>query len=367
MSAAERLARRGRLARELGDRLALARAVGPRHAWRWRRANAELARTARTRRAAVYREIWGEAAALVGARIDELTPHLWAIERDGRRTRVRHQTTALDDVLAIELSLEKLVVHRLLTEAGLPVPRHREFTLKRLDDASAFLFAAGGPCVVKPVATEAGWGVTAGIQTEEELVRAAVRAARFGPQVLIEQQVPGSVYRLLVLDGEVIDAVHRHPPRLVGDGRSSINRLVERENSRRTAAGGRAGLSPLRLDLDALLTLRRVGLAPRSVPQAGQTFGVKTVSQQNRNEDNETVRSPIASGLLAEAATAATAIGLRLAGVDVIAPDLARPLVETGGVVLEVNGEPGLHHHYQVADPEGATRVAVPILERTLA
>jgi D-alanine-D-alanine ligase-like ATP-grasp enzyme len=35
-------------------------------------------------------------------------------------------------------------------------------------------------------------------------------------------------------------------------------------------------------------------------------------------------------------------------------------------VVLEVNGAPGLSHHYHVADRAQATRVAVPILEKLL-
>jgi len=70
--------------------------------------------------------------------------------------------------------------------------------------------------------------------------------------------------------------------------------------------------------------------------------------------------------LAAEAAAAARVVGLRLAGVDVIAPTLDRSLAESGGVVLEVNCTPGLHHHYLVADREGATRVAVPILRALL-
>jgi D-alanine-D-alanine ligase-like ATP-grasp enzyme len=59
-------------------------------------------------------------------------------------------------------------------------------------------------------------------------------------------------------------------------------------------------------------------------------------------------------------------VGLRLAGVDVITPDASRPLEEAGGVVAEVNGTPGIHHHYHVADRANATPVAVPILERAL-
>ena len=67
-----------------------------------------------------------------------------------------------------------------------------------------------------------------------------------------------------------------------------------------------------------------------------------------------------------EVARTAEVVGLRVAGVDLIAPALDRSLAESGGVVLEVNGEPGLHHHYHVADPRQATPVAVPLLERAL-
>lgn len=64
--------------------------------------------------------------------------------------------------------------------------------------------------------------------------------------------------------------------------------------------------------------------------------------------------------------TAVDAVRLRLAGVDVVTNDLSRSLKDSGGVILEVNHDPSPHLHYHVADPGGATRVAVPILDRLL-
>jgi cyanophycin synthetase len=94
---------------------------------------------------------------------------------------------------------------------------------------------------------------------------------------------------------------------------------------------------------------------------------VKAVTNQNRIEDNETVPlDELAPRLVAEGASAAAAVGLRLAGVDVVTPDLGRPLAEAGGRVIEVNGMPGLNHHYNVADPARAVPVAVPILATLL-
>jgi cyanophycin synthetase len=59
-------------------------------------------------------------------------------------------------------------------------------------------------------------------------------------------------------------------------------------------------------------------------------------------------------------------VGLRLAGVDLVAPDLTRPLAPGFGAIVEVNGTPGLHYHYHVADTERASRVALPVLEKLL-
>jgi glutathione synthase/RimK-type ligase-like ATP-grasp enzyme len=67
-----------------------------------------------------------------------------------------------------------------------------------------------------------------------------------------------------------------------------------------------------------------------------------------------------------EARRSVEAIGLRLAGVDVIAESITTSLAASGGVLLEVNGGPGLHHHYLVSDPNGATDVCTPILGRAL-
>jgi len=356
-----------RLGREAAVRVELVRALGPRQAWRRARLDRRRGRVGRIHRTRVYRRIWGEAAATAGAEVVELTPEILELRRGLECTRVRHQTVALDDGLSIELSLDKSLVHRLLADASLPVPPHAEFSAGEPAAAEAFLTREGGPCVVKPAAGGgAGWGVSTEVRKAADLRRAIARASRYGGRLLIERQVEGMVYRVLVLDGEMLDVVRRHPPGVIGDGRSSIAALVAEENRRRLAAAGDAGLSPLHLDLDALITLDLAALTPRSVPARGEAVVVKRVTQQNRNEENETVREPVSPALREEVARTAEVVGLRVAGVDLIAPGLDRPLAESGGVVLEVNGEPGLHHHYHVADPGRATPVAVPLLERAL-
>jgi hypothetical protein len=318
-------------------------------------------------RNAVYAEIWREAAARVGADVRDLGSGFLEIGRDGAAAKVWQQFVPLDDPITLRLALDKPVVHGLLTEASVPVPEHVEWSFSDPAPALAFMARAGGPTVVKAASgTGGGEGTTAGVDTPARLMRARLQAGRFDGRLLIEHQVPGAVHRLLFLDGELIDVIRHVPPRLTGDGRSTVEQLIDAENERRLSAAGAAGLSLMGIGLDTVFTLERQGLRLASVVPDGVTIAVQTVTNDNRIEDTETVSEPLDPQLVDAARRAAAAVGLRLAGVDVIAPDVSQPLERTGGVVAEVNGTPGIHHHYHVADAAKATPVAVPILERVL-
>jgi len=361
----ERCTRGSRRRRRLAARADLVRFAGPGYFLRRLRDRRRFAELGEEARNSLYERIWGEAAASVGATVERLAPGTLELTRGGNRTRVRQQAVELDGPEALRVALDKTEAHRLLAAAGVTTPDNVEFSYG--DWPPALTFLAGGPCVIKPAAgTGGGHGTTAGIATPEELRRACLHAAQRTDRLLVERQAPGAVYRLLLLDGELLDVVRSDPARLIGDGRSTVARLIRAENARRVDAGGALGLGRLGIDLDLALTLGRQGLELSSVPAAGQEVAVRTITNDNGAERCETYAGPLAGQLVAEARAAADAVGLRLAGVDAITPDPARPLAEVGGAINEVNGTPGIHHHYLVADPERATRVAVPILERLL-
>jgi glutathione synthase/RimK-type ligase-like ATP-grasp enzyme len=359
----------GRPGCEVATRLDLLLAIGPAYAWRRLRDDAAYARLDQGGRNRVYRDIWLDAATEVGAELEELGWGWFEIRAsaNGARTRVNQQRVPLDDGVTLRLAEDRRLTQALVAEAGLPVPEQLVFDADDFTPALDFLERHAGLCVVKPGSgTGGGEATTAGVGTPAQLRRARIRAARLASQLVIERQVPGTVYRLLFLDGDLLDVVRRHPPRAEGDGECTIRELIVAENRRRLAAGGNRRIEQLSIDLDCLYALEGAGLTLRSIPAAGEVVAVKTATNQNRAEDNETVREGVAPELVAEARQAADAIGVRLAGIDLITSDPGRSLRESGGVVIEVNGNPGLHHHYQVARREQATRVAVPILRRLL-
>ncbi len=126
----------------------------------------------------VYATIWRGAANELGAEVIELGAGLLEIRKDGDWTRVRRQLTMLDDAVTLQLALQKPIVQNLLLAAGLPAPDNIEFDASDLAPALAFLTAGPIPCVVKPGNEGAGFGITTGIRTEADLMRARLRAAR---------------------------------------------------------------------------------------------------------------------------------------------------------------------------------------------
>jgi len=268
--------------------------------------------------------------------------------------------TSIDDPVTLAIAAHKPLVYRLLAREGLRTPRHLEFALDEVAKAVALIEKFGGEWVVKPAGASAGRGVTTGVTTQAGLLRAVALAAAFGPTVVIEEQVRGEVYRLLYLDGKLLDAVLQRSPVLIGDGTSSVRQLVRRENLRRLSAGSKAAQFLLSIDLDMRRTLAKQHLSLSSVPNKGALVKIKTVVNENSTRDTFSAAHQLCASIIADGAAAARAVGARLAGVDVLtsAPNL--PLARSGGVILEVNTTPGYHYHYYKQGGESA--VAVEIL-----
>lgn len=318
------------------------------------------------RRAQFYERLWEEAAAAAGGSLLRLDPPLLEIRLAGLVLRVRDNTTSLDDPVTVAIAEDKPLVYRLLTERGIPVPRYH---LCRSDDVAGawrFLKTMDGPCVVKPAKGSAGGtGITTGVRAWPQLLRAMVGAGAYCADALIEEQVEGDVYRLLYLDGELLDAVRRSPPTVLGDGSATIEKLIAAENERRGQIGIAASQSLITIDWDVRETLRAAGLSLRSVPPAGTVVRIKNVVNDNRREDNEAAVERLCPAVVAAGAEAAAAVGARLAGVDVITRDPGVPLAASGGVVIEINTTPGYYYHYLRND--GGLPVAAMILERLAA
>jgi glutathione synthase/RimK-type ligase-like ATP-grasp enzyme len=360
-AAVGRFSRVGRVGRVLGpevDKLRIGRAL-----LGLRRDEAAVGAWSPLVRRAVYLRIWGEAADVLGAVVEPLGPDFLMVRRGENRTVVRYHEVMLDSAVHLALALDKGIVQNLLTAAGLPVSPHTVIHADDVDAGIAFMVDARSPVVVKPLGASGGRGVTCGVDTAERFRRAVVWARRWDSHLIVERQAEGDEIRLLFLDGDLLGILRRRPTRLEGDGVSTISGLVAAENRRRGAADGALGTSAVGITLDSLFTLERQGFRLRSTPARGASIQMCSTTNQSGAADSEMLtRADVSPLLVVQAAKAVASVGLRLASVEIVTPDPSRSLCSSGGVVLEVNGTPGLHYHYLVRDPAHADRVAIPIL-----
>ncbi len=314
---------------------------------------------------AFHQRLWADTATELGAQWQPLGAGIGQITLGDKRTRVVDNVTAIDDPVTLRVAHDKPLTHRLLAERGIPVPMHATFSLDDLSPAVAFLKNNKDDCVVKPAnGTGGGRGITTGIRTESQLARAAAAAACYADDLMIEQQIAGDNYRLLYLDGQLLDAYVRRLPSVVGDGHGTIESLVRRLNEQREQAGTGISQSLLSIDMDMKRTLAKQGMSLSSIPDKGREVTLKTVVNENGGADNTTVTHLLCRSVIVAGAQAAAAVGIRFTGIDVITTDPTIPLTESGGVILEVNGTPNLYYHYHKAD--GVFPAATHLMRRLL-
>lgn len=278
-----------------------------------------------------------------------------------RQRRIYASMTDRIGYIANAVSSDKELAKTLLRAAGVPVPEGRP--VADADDACEAAREIGAPVVVKPRDGDYGLGVMLHLTTPEQVRAAYDRARKVSDDVLVERYVPGAVYRLLVIDGRLAAAVRRDPAQVVGDGRSTVARLVEQAN-----ADPRRGDLPTHplwkivLDDESTDALASQGYRLDSVPAAAARVLIHLKPHVMNGATDADVTDRVHPEVTACAARAARIIGLDVAGFDLVAGDIGRPLEEQGGVVLEVNAGPGIRPHMEPT--EGQPRpVAAAILE----
>ena len=261
----------------------------------------------------------------------------------GNRARVfRGSASDEDSLIGFGTAKTKNVAKWMFRELGIPTPRWEE--LAPGEDPERSQAVIGWPCVVKPVDSTGGEGVTSNIRTLAEL-KAAVALARqpADRHLLIEAHLPGADHRLMIVRGEMIAAVRRDPPMIVGDGRSSIRQLIDRFNQARTGRAEDTGfLSPVRVDERLRLRLLHHGISFETVLDDGVGFVVCTAANRAEGGSATSVTESVHPQVRLWAEQLAQTVGLSIAGIDYVTEDISKDPFEIGGGFIEINATPGL-------------------------
>ncbi|MCC6747548.1 MAG: hypothetical protein IT371_07825 [Deltaproteobacteria bacterium] len=292
------------------------------------------------------------------------------LEYRGAKRRVHGEWFDIDSYATGKLASDKPTCSRLMREAGLPVP---DFAAVEAGDVGGAIAACArwpGKVVLKPaVGTGGGQGVTAGIvHDDRRAIRAALwKASAYSRSVMVERFIEGENYRFLVCMGELLSVVRRVPASVVGDGSATLRELIDRESERRLAKLKRLPalehpmLNPIQVDASLL---KENGHSMSSVVEKGAR--VQCLRVCNRTPGGETfdITSEVHPEFQDVAVRAAEAVGINLAGLDVICTGVDRPLAASGAAINEINTTPGLTAHYEVTNTEAQKDVLAVLLRR---
>ena len=273
----------------------------------------------------------------------------------GRNQR-RIWTAETDRTSAIAegISRDKQLTKTLLAACGVAVPPGR--MASSADDAWAAAEDIGVPVVVKPYDGNHGRGVCLNLGTREQVLAAYPVAAAEGSGVIVEKYMTGNEHRLLVVGGRLAAAARGLPAWVTGDGRQTIRELIESQLNSDPLRGGTgwsdAPLNRVGIDSATRLDLASQGFEPDSVPGDG----VRVLVQRNGNVCFDCT-ALVHPDTARQAVLAARVVGLDIAGVDLVANDIAQPLAGQGGAIVEVNAGPGLSTHLR---PPGLPPKPVP-------
>ena len=278
--------------------------------------------------------------------------------------RIQATVTSETSSIGVELACDKEDTKYLLEQAEVEVPRgdiiRRESSL---EEACRYV---GYPLVIKPVDGNHGRGITVDIQNYEDALdafRQAKESSRSGA-IIIEKFITGEDYRLLVINNKLVAAAKRTPAHVIGDGKSTIQQLIDEVNKDpRRGYGHENVLTQITVNDLTMTIIKDSGYNLDSIISDGEKLILKDTANLSTGGTAEDVTDIVHPANVAMAERISKIIDLDICGIDVMTTDITKPLSETGGAVLEVNAGPGFRMH--LAPTTGLPRnVAAPVIDK---
>lgn len=276
--------------------------------------------------------------------------------------RIQATVTSETSSIGVELACDKEDTKYLLEQAEVEVPRGDIISRESsLEDACRYV---GYPLVIKPIDGNHGRGITVDIQNYEDAVVAFHAAKEVSRRVIVEKYITGEDYRLLVINNVLVAAAKRTPAHVIGDGKSTVQELVDKVNEDpRRGYGHENVLTMITINDLTKTIIKDAGYTVDSVIPEGEMLILKDTANLSTGGTAEDVTDIVHPANVSMAERISKIIDLDICGIDVMTSDITKPLSETGGAVLEVNAGPGFRMH--LAPTTGLPRnVAAPVVDK---
>lgn len=260
------------------------------------------------------------------------------------RKFIQATTTSSTSNISVDIAQDKFLTKKLLERALVRVPSGK--TIYSVEEGIDFLKTAQTAVAIKPLDGNQGRGITLNIKFEGEIAMAFAMASEHSSHVLIEEYLKGNDYRLVFVDNKLIAAAHRIPCHVKGDGKSSLQELINKENLNPLRGDSHEKpLTKIFINKESLRVLLSQELTLDSVPEKGKTVFLKETANLSTGGCAVDVTDEVHPDIKSMCERAARVTGLDICGIDFIAEDIAKPLAGQSAGLIEVNAGPGLRMH----------------------
>ena len=269
--------------------------------------------------------------------------------------RIQATITSQTKHISVEISCDKEDTHNLLSDLGLPVPK--QYMIYSKERAVRAAKRIGYPVVVKPLNANHGRGVSIDLTSAEQVETAFDFARQHGTgrAVLVESYLTGLDHRMLVVNGELVAVAKRVPGHVIGDGKHTIEQLIDIVNQDPLrGVGHEKVLTQLELDNQAMRLLSEAGYDENSILEKEQIFYLRSTANLSTGGTAIDMTDLVHPDNIMMAERAVKAVGLDVGGVDFLTPDITQSYKEVGGGIVEINAAPGFRMH--VSPTEGKSR-----------
>ena len=258
--------------------------------------------------------------------------------------RIQATVTSKTSTIGVDLAGDKEETKFLLEQAHIRVPKGDIISNKK--DLKRVCDTVGYPLVVKPIDGNHGRGITVNIKDYKEATAAFKVAQEVSHSVIIETYIEGYDFRLLVINNKLVAAAKRTPAHVIGDGHSSIQQLIDKVNKDpRRGYGHENVLTAIDVNELTVGLIKKKGYTLESVLKKGETLLLKDTANLSTGGTAEDVTDIVHSANVFMAERISRLIDLDICGIDIMTTNIAKPLDETEGAVLEVNAGPGFRMH----------------------
>ena len=275
--------------------------------------------------------------------------------------RIQATLTDRTSAIGVEIAQDKDDTKRVLENIGLPVPKGD--VARTVEGAIEIAGEIGYPVILKPLAANHGRGISGRIADDAQLREAWAFSSSYGSRIVVEQFAEGRDHRVLVVNGRVVAAAERVPAHVLGDGRQTVRQLIEVGNRDiRRGVGHTKILTRLPGDRATVEFLAKSDRTLDTVPARNEFVALRQTANLSTGGTSIDRTDEMHPDNVTACEMAAGVVGLDIAGIDILTPDISVPFRENNSVIIEVNAGPGIRMHTHPA--EGQPRnVAAPILD----